>query len=213
MKNIDMLYQLPKYWNILDDMDKQGYAMLRATFCSHFTKCQRNRRIENFTEILNLVNSYCIRKDANDWKRCLACGYCSFKDGIAINNTQFKILTFKCKSSINGSLNKIGLHSNVPRNDSLHILYSAMPILKDNAQEARNWSVRVYGGVPSDKEEKSSSDDCYDSEKANSSCDDQVYNEVLPKNEVKQEVTNQIDDVINDFGFNEDYDLWNVDLE
>jgi hypothetical protein len=56
-------------------------------------------------------------------------------DGIAINVQQLRLLTGRSKSSINGSLQKIGYRVN---------LSSVLPaFLKDHSVEFRKWTVRT----------------------------------------------------------------------
>ncbi|EAX96201.1 hypothetical protein TVAG_000300 [Trichomonas vaginalis G3] len=144
MKNIGMVFQLPKYWQILSDFDKYQYNCLRANLSANYSKNQRNKRIENFTEILEIIRRFCVRGDGDDWRRFLVCGYCCFPDGIAINTRQLKLLIFKCKSSINGSLHKMGLSSNIAKNEATNSLIMAIPILRDNINEMRQWTVRKF---------------------------------------------------------------------
>lgn len=148
MKNIDMAFQYPKYWSILNDYDKYQYNCLRATLSVNYAKNQRNKRVENFTEILEIIKRFCVRGDGDDWRRFLACGYCCIPSGIAINTRQLKLLVFKCKSSINGSLHKMGLSSNVARAETTNQLLKAIPVLRENVNELRQWTIRQYTSIP-----------------------------------------------------------------
>lgn len=144
MKKLDAVFQLPRYYNILSDFDKYQYSCLRLNLSTHYMKNQRNKRVENFTEILEIIRNFCVRGDGDDWRRFLVCGYCCFKDGIAINTRQLRLLIFKCKSSINGSLHKMGLSTNVSRTEAANSLMMAIPVLRDNVNELRQWTVRKY---------------------------------------------------------------------
>ena len=123
--------QLPNFWNLLSDVDKYSYQYLRTTMsAATCTKNQRNKRVENFIETLEEVKKFCIRRDGDDWKRCLVCGVCWLQEGIAINTRQLKILIFKCKSSINGSLHKMGYAENLGRSEAANAIVMAIPFLK-----------------------------------------------------------------------------------
>lgn len=142
MKNLSAMLQVPKYWNILSDFDKYHYNCLRMALSSQYGKNQRNKRIENFTEMLEIIKKFCVRGDGDDWRRFLVCGYCCFPEGIAINTRQLKILILKCKSSINGSLHKMGFNPNFGRAEACNSLLNAIPYLRENLNELRQWTVR-----------------------------------------------------------------------
>ncbi|EAY16410.1 hypothetical protein TVAG_004410 [Trichomonas vaginalis G3] len=146
MQNLGAFFQFPNYWCILNDFDKFQYGILRVSLSTHYAKNQRNKRVGNFTEILELIKRFCIRGDADDWRRCLVCGVCWLPNGIAVNTRQLKLLIFKCKSSINGSLHKMGYSVNFGRAEPTNSLVMAIPILKDNINELRQWTIRQCVG-------------------------------------------------------------------
>lgn len=114
---------------------------------SQYSKNIRNKRVENFTEIIDIIKRYCIRGQPDDWRRCLVCGVAWLHEGIAINTRQLRLLIFKCKSSINGSLHKMGFTVNIGRTEAANALVMAIPILKDNTNELRQWTVRQTGNT------------------------------------------------------------------
>lgn len=132
----------PKYWNLLDGEDRYKYTIMRAEMSSPSNKNQRNKRIETFSEALDKIKKFAIRNDSDDWKRCLVCGICWLPEGIAINTHQLKILIFKCKSSINGSLQKMGYNVNLGRTEAASAMTSSIPFLKNSSSELRQWTVR-----------------------------------------------------------------------
>ena len=142
MQNSFAAFQLPNYWNILSDIDRYQYCVLRAQMQAQTSKNQRNKRVENFTETLEAVKRFCCRGDGEDWRRFLVCGVCWLPEGIAINTRQLRILIYKCKSSINGSLHKMGFNVNLGRTEAANALIMAIPMLKDNTLELRQWTVR-----------------------------------------------------------------------
>jgi hypothetical protein len=134
----------PKYFDLLSGDDQIRYTQLRATFSSQLCRNRRGRRLEGFSEMVTSIQAFCIRHDEDDWKRCLVCGVCWLPAGMAINNRQLSILIDKCKSSINGSLQKMGYTTLQSRTESSGPLCDAMPVLKDNFNELREWTVRLF---------------------------------------------------------------------
>lgn len=138
---------VPKFWNLLSDADRYQYMYIRARLSNVTTKTQRYKRIENFTDCLAVVKSFAVRGDADDWKRCLVCGvgWPSDKE-VAINTHQLKILISKCKSSINGSLLKMGYTGIMPRGQASRSLEQLFPILRENHGDIRQWTIRQNSG-------------------------------------------------------------------
>lgn len=160
----------PRYWNLLDGEDRYKYTVMRAEMSSPSNKNQRNKRIETFSDALDKIKKFAIRNDSDDWKRCLVCGICWLPEGIAINTHQLKILIFKCKSSINGSLQKMGYNVNLGRTEAANAMTSSIPFLKNSSSELRQWTVRKKSHDTSEEicckqDESTDSISCTESEK------------------------------------------------
>lgn len=134
---------VPKFFNLLSDADKLTYYSMQTQFTISMSRNQRNKRVSMFNQILSIIQRFCLKKDKNDWIRCFVCGVMWLPEGIAINNQQLRILISKCKSSINGSLVRIGYTNNLGRAETAAALVKAVPILKDNASELRQWTLRT----------------------------------------------------------------------
>jgi hypothetical protein len=134
----------PKYYDILSSSDQKQYDELRSTFSSQMCRNRRGKRLEGFSDMLSSIRTFCIRHNDDDWKRCLVCGVCWLSNGIAINNRQLSLLIDKCKSSINGSLQKMGYSTLQSRSESSSSLCDTIPLLKNNFGELREWSVRLF---------------------------------------------------------------------
>lgn len=132
----------PLYWWLLNSNDLHQYTVLRVALTSSESKNQRNRRIATFTEAVEAVRAFAIRGDTLDKVRCLVCGIAWLPEGIAINTHQLKLLISRCKSSINGSLQKLGFTENLGRTAAANAITAAYPFLKENISELRKWSVR-----------------------------------------------------------------------
>jgi hypothetical protein len=134
----------PKYYELLSPSDQERYDDLRAALSSQMCRNRRGKRLEGFSDMLASIRAFCIRDSEDDWKRCLVCGVCWLSRGIAINNRQLSLLLDKCKSSINGSLQKMGYSTLQSRSEGAASLLECMPMLKNNFSELREWTVRLF---------------------------------------------------------------------
>lgn len=136
--------QLPKYFNLLSAEDQKQYLELQSYLSSKECRNNRGRRLTKFSEILNSIHQFCIKNDENDVLRCMVCGVCWLPPkGIAINIRQLHVLLDKCKSSINGSLQRMGYNPLPPKNDLVNKLIEFIPNLKNNFSELREWTIRT----------------------------------------------------------------------
>jgi hypothetical protein len=137
----------PQYWELLAEADKNAYRQLKHDFSVGNVKRVRNNRLETFDEILEAIRTFAERRDNNDWRRFLVCGVCWMENAIAINTRQLRLLVAKCKSSINGSLQKMGYSTNMSHSESWKILFPYIPMLKDHFAELRQWTIRCKNGT------------------------------------------------------------------
>lgn len=132
----------PQYWYLLSEADKAKYRALRLAFTPGGLMQSRIYTSETLEEILGAIRVFAERGDENDWRRFLVCGICWLDNAIAINTRQLRLLLSKCKSSINGSLQKMGYTTNTSNLESRKILFPKIPLLKDNFNELRQWTIR-----------------------------------------------------------------------
>ncbi|OHT16485.1 hypothetical protein TRFO_02766 [Tritrichomonas foetus] len=137
----------PKHYNLLSESDKHLYTHLRSTLSSHICRNRRGKRIETFAEMLATIQNFCIRGDGDDWRRCLVCGIVWLQNGVAVNTRQLGLLIDKCKSSINGSLQKMGYNTLPNRSDSSEALIEVIPQLRNSFSEVREWTVRLFSAA------------------------------------------------------------------
>ncbi|KAK8900424.1 hypothetical protein M9Y10_002751 [Tritrichomonas musculus] len=139
----DSKENIPQFWWNLSDVDKYRYNCLKINIASKSIKSQRNKRVETFSEILNEIKAFVVQgSDSNNVIRGLVCGICWLPEGIAINTHQLRFLISKCKSSINGSLQRMGFSSSLGRTETATALSNACPIFKDNTNALRKWTIR-----------------------------------------------------------------------
>lgn len=134
--------QRPNFWDYLNEHDKAEYLMLKSLLDESSTKRNRGHRMEAFDGVLEAIHRYAERHDDNDWRRFLVCGVCWMDNMIAINTRQLRLLISKCKSSINGSFQKMGYTTNQSHTESRKYLFGKIPLLKGNFNELRQWTIR-----------------------------------------------------------------------
>lgn len=134
--------ELPDYWYLLSEKDKTDYRGLQHVFNAATYRRNRGHRVEAFDEILETIRNFAERGDEDDWKRFLVCGVCWMDYDLAVNTRQMRLLVTKCKSSINGSLQKMGYSTNTYHSKSWKVLFDRIPVLKDKFGEIRQWTIR-----------------------------------------------------------------------
>ena len=144
MEEVEEFDVFPKYYDMLSKEDQTMYINLRSGLSSHACRNRRGKRLETFSDMMNTIKQYCIRNSDSDWKRCLVCGVCWLPTGIAVNTRHLSLLIDKCKSSINGSLQKMGYNTVQCRTEFSQPLIDQIPILKNNFNELREWTIRQY---------------------------------------------------------------------
>ena len=138
-------FKIPRFWWTLSEQDKYQYQCLQLALSVGVNKNQRNQRLSSFKKCIDAVKSFAIRGDCNDAVRCYVCGIIWINDAIAVNTHYLKHLIGKCKSSINGSLQKMGYNNNMSRSESANTILQMFPSLKESGDEIRKWSVRRFG--------------------------------------------------------------------
>ena len=132
----------PSHWELLNDNDKKEYKELQKELSSNICRNIRNQRLDTFKEMLELIRVYVLKYDSDDWKRCLVCGICWLKEGIAINTMQFSLLLGKCKSSVNGSFQRLGYKPSPCSTSNNNELFEKIPYLRQHISDIRQWTLR-----------------------------------------------------------------------
>lgn len=145
MDQKEEIVDTPKFFNLLSEKDQLEYRELQKRFTMENSRTQRGKRAERFEQTINVIEKFCLRNNKEeDSKRCLVCGICWVPEvnGIAINTRQFSILVRKCKSSINGSLQRLNYTTVTARAEGTRSVVGCIPELKDNHAELREWTLR-----------------------------------------------------------------------
>ncbi|OHT11156.1 hypothetical protein TRFO_01053 [Tritrichomonas foetus] len=133
----------PPHWDLLSEDDKEVYIGISKVLSAPTNRNKRNRRIDDFKEIVDALEIFIEKDEEEAWKRRLVCGICLLDNGIAVNIARLRKIIFKCKSSINGSLKGLGYGSVISRTSSCTELFEKIPFLKSNTAELRQWTVRM----------------------------------------------------------------------
>jgi hypothetical protein len=138
----------PQYWNLLSEEDKASYIQLKNGFLMNAPSRSRNNTVDNFDGMLESIRQFAERDNEDDWRRFLVCGLCWMPNALAINTRQLRLLVSKCKSSINGSLQKLGYTTDMSHSESWKGLFPHIPMLKDHFRELRQWTIRYKTEAP-----------------------------------------------------------------
>lgn len=138
----------PPHWDLLSDDDKVIYKGIYQALSAPTNRNKRNKRIDDFREIVDAILLFINQNETDAWKRRLVCGICKLSNGIAVNIAQLRKLIFKCKASINGSLKLMGYDSVASKTTSCAELFEKIPYLKTNSAELRQWTVRTSSNKP-----------------------------------------------------------------
>jgi hypothetical protein len=135
---------LPRHWELLSRDDQAKYLTLQQSLATPSGKNRRNRSVETFPQTLETIKSFVNRNDGDDWKRSLVCGVCwlNSEGTVAVNIRQLRVLVSKCKSSINGSFQLLGFSLVSAGTECSGSIGRCLPVLHDNFQELRQWTVR-----------------------------------------------------------------------
>jgi hypothetical protein len=135
---------IPRHWDLLSTSDRGSYTDLHLSFSDPMRKTHRVNTWQTFADILDLVRSFVIQNNADDWRRAVVCGIYWFPDNttIAVNIRQLKLLVSKCKSSINGAFHVLGFGIQHAAGDSLTQLKRNLPFLCENFSEFKQWTIR-----------------------------------------------------------------------
>lgn len=131
-----------KFFSELSEADQHTYETLRQYLAEPINKNKRNKSVETFAANLQAIKNFVVRGDADDWKRAYVCGICWIGDAIAINTRNLRVLTAKCKSSINGLFQSMGYGTAPQGSETGAAVVHYFPVLRGNYTESRQWTVR-----------------------------------------------------------------------
>jgi hypothetical protein len=132
----------PKFWEKLSSEDQLSYSALQPKLAVLASQSRRSKSNEVFCEILNLLKAFVVRGDDSDSIRGLVCGIVWLDSGIAINTHQLRLISSKCKSSINASFQSLGYGTIPSGADVAMELVRAFPFMQNQFALLRQWTIR-----------------------------------------------------------------------
>lgn len=130
-----------KYWMLLSQEDRDGYAVLTKQFSNQNRSTMHDRSVslikQEITTILNYVN----KQNPGHEFRALLCGICSQGNFLYVNTKQLRNTLGRCKSSINYGFQQLGYSSVKAKIRKL--LEAVLPSLAHDPAAARRWTVRT----------------------------------------------------------------------
>jgi hypothetical protein len=131
----------PEFWQILSQQDQKGYLDLRD-FLDQLARHRRGARSERFDAALEAIVKYVNHGDENDWQRSLVSGFFLMNGAVAINARRLARLLSKCKSWVNGSLQRLGYVTNMSHSETWKALFQKIPFLVDHCDDLKQWTLR-----------------------------------------------------------------------
>ncbi|KAH0794337.1 hypothetical protein GPJ56_001779 [Histomonas meleagridis] len=130
------------YWKMLSEDEKEEYVRICENFKNEEKKTSKDKRIVSFPNELSILVHFIEQSEFNKEARCVLVGICFCGPILCLNNRQLKNLTCRCKSSINGSFQKLGYVSISCKSKSRDCVITALPSLKCYPILLRQWSSR-----------------------------------------------------------------------
>ena len=66
----------PPHWDLLSDEDKNIYRSIYRALSAPTNRNKRNKRIDDFREIVDAIFLFIDQNESDAWKRRLVCGIC-----------------------------------------------------------------------------------------------------------------------------------------
>lgn len=193
----------PGFIDLLSPNDRKLYDELQQNVGSPDFRYNRNRRISTLMDIFEYIRDYCEYSEEDQWKRYLVCGICWFKDCVAINTRQLRLLIAKSKSAINGAFVKMGYQTIPTKGEERTMLLEKIPFLSSHYSDLRQWTIRKMDPLLVEKQLNSI---CF--ENSNEiNLDESKENENKKETESKKETENTKDDWIS----NDEYGIFDED--
>jgi len=133
---------LPANFNLLSGADQQEFLALKDKFHAVTARAGKGERLDVLSERLALIRQFIERGDEDDSTRTAVCGIFFLRDSLAVNIQSLRILLGKCKSSINGSLQRLGYSAEPHGCDADEEFLSRVPGPLRQGSELRTWSIR-----------------------------------------------------------------------
>jgi hypothetical protein len=132
----------PHYWTVLSKDDQQQYSQLKAMMVPLSLRSSRSHAPFKLQVAIDHIKYFAIRRDGDDWKRCLVCGMMWIDEALAVNTRQMSALIGTSKSSINAAFQALGYSTGVMCPGQVASFLRVFPHLLQNGTETRQWTLR-----------------------------------------------------------------------
>jgi hypothetical protein len=163
-------------WTALSHSDKDRYVQLRAQFIAAFQESKSKGKAlsdSTFRQEVQAVVDFTGYSELHREERSIVAGLACGGHSLAINNRELKKLLGRCKSSINGSFQRMGYSVVTACAKARECVLSLLPSLHKDAGALRQWTVRYSDNPllttpdhPPDFAVVAPSDGCLDSMKS-----------------------------------------------
>ena len=148
----------PKFFELLSKEDQDLYKKLQDQIELYGKRSKKNQKKGDLDTCLQMIQKFCIRKDATDKIRCFVCGVIWINEvyngklvsGLGINVVNLQVLIRKCRSSINTTLRALGYQLIEGRCDSSEYFKHHLPDIPLNRHDLRFWTFRCAEGTDQD---------------------------------------------------------------
>jgi hypothetical protein len=132
-------------WTTLSDSDKDRYVQLRTQFIAAFQESKSKGKAlsdSTFRQEVQAVVDFTGYSEPHREERSIVAGLACGGHHLAINNREMKKLLGRCKSSINGSFQRMGYSVVKDCAKARECVLSLLPSLHRDAGALRQWTVR-----------------------------------------------------------------------
>ena len=129
-------------WERLSYDDKLEYERLRNVFFQNQNHSTKDRRGMSFSDEINLLIKYISRNPYGIEDRCIIVGICFVGSYALINTQHLKVMTFHCKSSLNGNFQKYGYLTILNKTKIKPSILQVLPSLRHEMPQLRHWTIR-----------------------------------------------------------------------
>jgi hypothetical protein len=131
----------PPDFHLLSEPDQNRYLELNFNFADPLRDTRSKPAREVFDQDLAEVKKFCLRSDADDWKRCFVCGIFWLSDTIAMNSARLGHLMARGLSPIGVYMLQAGWRENRCKSVAAQVLIDQFPMLED-FPDLSEWTTR-----------------------------------------------------------------------
>ena len=124
------------------EIDKEEFLKLHKKFSQKQNSVKDDRHVSSFPQEIQLIMNFIDKTQEGREIRAINSGFFYNGTFICVNTRQLRNFISRCKSSINSSLQQLGFTSLKNKAKAHECLLSCLPILKNDQETAKQWTVR-----------------------------------------------------------------------